>query len=140
MYSNFTFDILTCEELVRYFSDVKNWYQIFTNWKNRYKILTRMKHWYQILTSVRNWYQIITCEKLVSKLKRVKNWYQIIACENCCHSRNYVLFVCLILFFTSQSTLFQLRRDGSSWVEPEASSIMRALSGARCTDVRLYTL
>ena len=25
-------------------------------------------------------------------------------------------------------------------VEPEASSIMRALSGARCTDVRLYTL
>ena len=27
-----------------------------------------------------------------------------------------------------------------SLVKPEASSIMRALSGARCTDVRLYTL
>ena len=26
------------------------------------------------------------------------------------------------------------------WALPEASSIMRALSGARCTDVRLYTL
>ena len=30
-------------------------------------------------------------------------------------------FVCLIPFFTSQSTIFQLCRDGSSWVEPVLS-------------------
>ena len=28
---------------------------------------------------------------------------------------------CLILFFTSQSTMFLLCRDGSSWVEPALS-------------------
>ena len=28
---------------------------------------------------------------------------------------------CLILFLTSQSTIFQLCRDGSSWVEPVLS-------------------
>ena len=44
------------------------------------------------------------------------------------------------LILNVPSTVFQLNRDGSSWVEPEASSIMRALSGARCTDARLYTL
>ena len=31
------------------------------------------------------------------------------------------LFVCLIWFFTSQSTIFKLCRDGSSWVEPVLS-------------------
>ena len=31
------------------------------------------------------------------------------------------LFVCLNRFFTSQSTIFQLCWDGSSWVEPELS-------------------
>ena len=31
------------------------------------------------------------------------------------------LYACLIGFFTSQSTIFQLCRDGSSWVEPELS-------------------
>ena len=30
-------------------------------------------------------------------------------------------FVCLIWFFTSQSTIFQLHRDGPSWVEPVLS-------------------
>ena len=30
-------------------------------------------------------------------------------------------FVCLIWFFTSQSTIFQLCRDSSSWVEPVLS-------------------
>ena len=29
----------TCEELERFFSDVKNWYQILTNVKNRYQFL-----------------------------------------------------------------------------------------------------
>ena len=29
--------------------------------------------------------------------------------------------ICLIWFFTSQSTIFQLCRDGSSWVEPVLS-------------------
>ena len=65
---------LTCEELVRFFSDVKNLYQIFTNVKNRY----------QILPSVTNWYQIITCVKLVSKLTHVKNWYKILT-----HKKNW---------------------------------------------------
>ena len=32
-------------------------------------------------------------------------------------ARPNVLFVCLISFFTSQSTIFQLCRDGSFWVE-----------------------
>ena len=45
-------------------------------------------------------------------------------------SIHYVIFVsyesvCLILFFKSQSTIFQLCRDGSSLVEPE-------LSNAKC--------
>ena len=31
------------------------------------------------------------------------------------------LFVCLIWLFTSQSTILQLCRDGSSWVEPVLS-------------------
>ena len=31
------------------------------------------------------------------------------------------LFVCLIWFFTPQSTIFQLCQDGSSWVEPVLS-------------------
>ena len=31
------------------------------------------------------------------------------------------MVVCLISFFTSQSTIFQLSRDGSSWVEPVLS-------------------
>ena len=30
-------------------------------------------------------------------------------------------FACLIWFFTSQSTIFQLCQDRSSWVEPELS-------------------
>ena len=30
-------------------------------------------------------------------------------------------FVCLIWFFTSQSTIFQICQDGSSWVEPVLS-------------------
>ena len=31
------------------------------------------------------------------------------------------VFLCLIWFFTSQSTISQLRQDGSSWVEPALS-------------------
>ena len=37
---------LICEELVRIFSDVKNWYLIFTNVENLYQILTRVKNRY----------------------------------------------------------------------------------------------
>ena len=37
----------------------------------------------------------------------------------------FVLFVCLLLFFylilNDPSTIFQLNRDGSSWVEPVLS-------------------
>ena len=80
---------LVCEELVRFFSDVKNWYSIFTNvkkssdqfitnvknWyasftnlKNRYQFLTCVKNWYQMLTHVKTWYENIT---------DLKNWYSI---------------------------------------------------------------
>ena len=33
-----------CEGLVRFFSDVKNWYSIFTAGKNRYKFFTPVKN------------------------------------------------------------------------------------------------
>ena len=77
-FHNFIF--LTCEEQVRlFFSDVKNWYQIFTNVKNQCQLLTtRVKNRYKKNHIFENWYQIITCEKMVSKLTRVKNWYQIL--------------------------------------------------------------
>ena len=45
----------------------------------------------------------------------------------CCHikywNKNWFGsdFVCLIWYFTSKSTIFQLCRDGSSWVEPVLS-------------------
>ena len=55
-----------CEELVRFFSDVKNWYQIFTNVKYGYRILTSVKHRYQILASV----------KIGIKSSHVNNWFQ----------------------------------------------------------------
>ena len=42
---------LFCKELVRFFSDVKNWYSIFTNVKNRYQFLTHVKKWYSIFTN-----------------------------------------------------------------------------------------
>ena len=35
-----TYSRLICEELVRFSSDVKNWYSIFTNVKNSYQFLT----------------------------------------------------------------------------------------------------
>ena len=77
---------LMCEDLVRFFSDVKNWYmyQIFTNVKNRYQILTRVKNRYQILTSVETSYHIVTNVKIVSKFTRVKNWYKIVTFFTCC--------------------------------------------------------
>ena len=43
-------------------------------------------------------------------------------------------FVCLIRFFTSQSTIFQLCQDGSSWVEPVLS---KAQGHNAVTPVRL---
>ena len=64
---------LICEELVPFFSDVKNWYSILTNVKNRYQFLTHVKNWYSIFTNVKNRYEINT---------HVKNWYQIVTCEN----------------------------------------------------------
>ena len=89
---------LTCQELVRFFSDVKDRYQIFTNVKNRY----------QILTSVRHWYQIIACEILTSNLTRLKNWYQILT-----HATNWYQiitdvknrYMCLIVTDVSDKTL-----------------------------------
>ena len=36
-------NLITYEEMVRFFSDVKSWYQIFTDVKNRYQILTHVK-------------------------------------------------------------------------------------------------
>ena len=68
---------LICEELVRFVSDVKNWYSIFTKVKNGYQFLTHVNNWYsiftnvkngKILTHVKNWYQMLTY---------VKNWYHI---------------------------------------------------------------
>ena len=54
---------LICEELVRFFSDVKNWYSIFTNMKKSYLFLTHVKNWYSIFTNAKNRYQILTHEK-----------------------------------------------------------------------------
>ena len=48
-----------CEGLVRFFSDVKNWFSIFTNVKNRYQFFTPVKNWYSIFTNVKNHYQDI---------------------------------------------------------------------------------
>ena len=72
------FLIFNCEELVRiraifeglvrFFSDVKNWYSIFTNVKNRYQFFTPVKNWYSNFTNVKNQYQMLT---------DVKNWYLI---------------------------------------------------------------
>ena len=57
---------LFCEELVRFFSDVKNWYSIFTNVLYSYQFLTHVKNWYSIFTNVKNRYQILThVKKLV---------------------------------------------------------------------------
>ena len=35
--------------------------------------------------------------------------------------KDFICRFCLIRFFTSQSTIFQLDQDGSSWVEPVLS-------------------
>ena len=40
-------------------------------------------------------------------------------------------FVCLIWFFTSQSTVFQLCREGSSWVE---LVLLKSCSRTQCSD------
>ena len=58
-----------CGGLVRFFSDVKNWYSIFTNVKNRYQFFIPVKKWYSIFTNVKNQYQMLT---------DVKNWYQML--------------------------------------------------------------
>ena len=42
---------LICEELVRFLSDVKNWYSIFTYVKNLYQFLAYVKNWYSIFTN-----------------------------------------------------------------------------------------
>ena len=76
-----TFIFLTCEEsarirlnLVRFFSDVKNWYStFFTNMKSCYPFLTHVKNWYSFFANVKNRYEILT---------NVKNWYQMLnTCE-----------------------------------------------------------
>ena len=41
------------ELLVRFFSDMKNWYSFFTNVKNQYQMLTFVKNWYQFFTDVK---------------------------------------------------------------------------------------
>ena len=75
---------LICEELVRFFSDVKNWYHFFTNVKNRYQILTSVKLGTkssdvkilnQLITEVKNWYLIFTyvSDKTVKNENRVQN-------------------------------------------------------------------
>ena len=43
---------LICEELVRFLSDVKNWYSNFTNINNRYQFLTHVKNCYSIFINV----------------------------------------------------------------------------------------
>ena len=49
-----------CERLVRFFSDVKNWYSIFTNVKNRYRFFTPVKNLYSIFSNVQTQYQLLT--------------------------------------------------------------------------------
>ena len=51
---------LICEELVRFFSDVKNWYSILTTVKNRVQFLAHVKNWCSIFTNVKNRYKILT--------------------------------------------------------------------------------
>ena len=58
---------LVCEKLVRFFSDVKNWYSIFTNVNKSYQFLMHVKNWYSFFTNVKNRYQVLT---------HVKNWHQ----------------------------------------------------------------
>ena len=59
--------------------------------------------------------------------------YRLKACTALCP------FVCLIWFFTSQSTIFQLHRDWSSWVEPVLSQDYMCLAQGHntVTPVRL---
>ena len=55
-----------CEELLRFFSDVTNWYQIFTHAKNRSQILARAK-----IRTKSSHLRIIGI-----KSSHMKNWYQ----------------------------------------------------------------
>ena len=92
------FLIFNCEELVRsraiykglvrFFSDVQNWYSIFTNVKNWHQLFTPVKNWfsmlikstnqYQMLTDAMSWYQFFAdVENLYQFFTDVKNWYQI---------------------------------------------------------------
>ena len=58
---------LICEELVQFFSDVKNWYSNFTNVKSRYQFLSHVKNWYSYFTNVKNRYQMLTHVKIGTK-------------------------------------------------------------------------
>ena len=93
IFSIFNFEELVrirviCKGLVRFFSDVKNWYSIFAHVKNRYQFLTPVKNWYSIFTNVKNQYEILT---------HVKNWYQMLTyvknwCQITTDVKNYLIF------------------------------------------------
>ena len=79
-------------QVVRFNSDVNNWYSIFTNVKNSYKFHTHVKNWYSVFTNVKNsykfhthvknWYSVFTNVKNSYKFHiHVKNRYQIHICE-----------------------------------------------------------
>ena len=63
----FFFHLLTFEKLLRFFSDEKNWYQIFDKCEE----------------SEPNPH---TCDESVPNPHIYENWYQIIACEKWCQN------------------------------------------------------
>ena len=67
--------VLTCDELVLFFSDETSWYQFFT-------CVTKSSHVWRIGGKSSHLWKIgiksSHVEKLASKLTRVKNWYQIL--------------------------------------------------------------
>ena len=74
-----------------------------------------MKNWDQFITDVKNRCFIFVTD--VSDLT-VKNWNRT---QNAVNSGVFYQWADFVSIVTSQSTIFQLCRDGSSWVEPVLS-------------------
>ena len=69
-----------------------------------------------------------SADLVLHSFKRGFSFFEKVSCVQCTFGVNTVDAI-------SIEKLHRYRK-----VKPEASSIMRALSGARCTDARLYTL
>ena len=65
-------------------------------------------------------------------LSPISRPFAMVGCDSkICHTLVTLMcmqFICLIWFFTSQSTIFHLRQDGSSWVEPVLSLRLMCLA------------